>query len=129
MYQPYTYNYNVKLLMDFTFPQIHVFPELALHFSSPEYESLAKFKYFLFQDNGIPSLLAGLDFWTGLEQMVQSKNTYYQLDDAELQIIHIHHVASLRPIVHEGFFHHHSTKSSRVRPALILLHFSITVTK
>jgi hypothetical protein len=36
--------------------------------------------------------------------MVQSKNTYCQLADAELQVICMHHVTSLRPITHEGIF-------------------------
>jgi hypothetical protein len=34
--------------------------------------------------------------------MVQSKNTYYQLADAQLQVICTHHVTALRPTAHEG---------------------------
>jgi hypothetical protein len=36
--------------------------------------------------------------------MFQSKNTYYQLANAQLQVICSHHVISLRLIAHEGFF-------------------------
>jgi hypothetical protein len=32
-------------LRDFTFPQFHVFPEFALHFSSPDYEHLLDFTF------------------------------------------------------------------------------------
>jgi hypothetical protein len=34
--------------------------------------------------------------------MFKSKNTHYQLADAELQVIHVHHVISLWPTAHEG---------------------------
>jgi hypothetical protein len=36
--------------------------------------------------------------------MVQSKNTYYQLADAQLQVIRMHYETSLKPITHEGIF-------------------------
>jgi hypothetical protein len=36
--------------------------------------------------------------------MIQSKNTDYQLADAQLHAIRMHHVTSLRSVAHEGIF-------------------------
>jgi hypothetical protein len=45
-----------------------------------------------------------MDFLTYYQsQVVHSKNTYYKLADAELQVIHVHHVISLKPTAHEDF--------------------------
>jgi hypothetical protein len=66
-------------------------------------------------------------FCSWQSQMVKSTNTYYKLADVQQQVIRTYHVTSLRPIMHEGLFYCCSPSSSGIRPALILLHLSITV--
>jgi hypothetical protein len=80
--------------MDFTFLQPHVSPNLHIIFlvlTKKIYLVLCfivQFSKFLIQGNALPYLIAS--------QVVQPKNTYYQLVDAQLQVLCLHHVTSLR---------------------------------
>jgi hypothetical protein len=74
----------------------------ALHFSNPDYENMPYFSVCSSQN----FLFEAVDFLLCLQmQVVHSKNTYYQLSDAQLLVIHMHCMTtSVRPVAHEGIF-------------------------
>jgi hypothetical protein len=76
------------------FPQLHIFPEFTLHFSIPGYKKELPGLMFCSSQNFVFEAMDFLPCWQS--QMVQSKNTYYELTDAQLQAICMHYVNSLR---------------------------------
>jgi hypothetical protein len=87
--------------MDFMFPPLQVFPEFALHFSSPDYENLPDFMF-------CTSVLR-ISYsrqWTSFPVSSQKQFSlkYDKVADAQLQVIRMHHLTFLRAIVHEGIF-------------------------
>jgi hypothetical protein len=114
--------------MDITFPQLNIFPEFALHFSSPDYKILPDFTFC----SSVPrisslrqqtSLLVRYHKWFSLEICT----TNWQVHSCKW---FAHTIWLQWGLLHKREFLHHCSPSSLcIRPALILLQSCITITQ
>jgi hypothetical protein len=116
-------------LTDIVSLQLHVFPELSLHFSSPGYKNLPDFTFFRFSSHNF--LSKTMDLLLCYQMQIVQLWKYVSSGWCTLASDSCtHHVTSLWPSTHEQIFLLPWSKElAHTRPALNLMRLSITATQ